>query len=271
MEVNGRLRPATNTPTNTHTLDMKPQNLLTTAAIAAAIAGSATAAERRFAYSYETTTSPVGVWEYEQWATWKHYDNKDRFDFRHEFEVGLTERLQMGIYLADWRYEDIDGAGGEADYKSSGVEFIYQLTDPNKSAFGSALYGEVLVGDEKIELEGKFLLQKNFGPLVAVYNLVIEAEWEGDSLDNLTEDVGVWENTFGLSYQINPNFLIGVEALHEIEFEGWSDAGDHVISIGPNVSFRKGRVFATVAGLLQVTDVEGEPDGQIRMLAGIHF
>ena len=52
---------------------------------------TASAAERRFTYSYETTTSPKGEWEYEQWMTWKHYDNKDRFDFRHEFEYGITD------------------------------------------------------------------------------------------------------------------------------------------------------------------------------------
>ncbi len=238
---------------------------------AALLVGSAGAAERRFVYSYETTTAPVGMWEYEQWVTWKSYDDRDRFDFRHEFEYGLTERLQIGLYLADWRYEDFDNGDSEADYKSTGVEFIYQLTDPNKSAFGSALYGEMLVGDEKFALEGKFLLQKNIGPLVAIYNLVLEAEWEGDDLGSLDEDKAVWENTFGLSYQVNPNFLVGVEALHEIEFAEWSDAGEHVFYAGPNVSFRKGNVFATVAGLFQVTDVDGEPDSQVRLLAGIHF
>lgn len=229
------------------------------------------ATERRFSYSYETTTAPVGTWEYEQWMTWKHYDNKDRFDFRHELEYGITDRLQLGIYLADWRYEDKDGGDSKADYKSSGIELIYQLTDPNKSAFGSAIYGEVLVGDEKIELEGKLLLQKNIGPFVLVYNAVLEAEWEGDSLDNLDESKAVLENTFGASYQINPSFFVGVEAVHEIEFAEWSEAGDHVLYAGPNISFRKGNFFTTVAGLFQVTDVDGEPESQLRVLAGINF
>lgn len=230
-----------------------------------------TAGERRFTYSYETTTAPKGSWEYEQWMTWKSYDNKDRFDFRHEFEYGLTDTLQLGIYLADWRYEDVDGEGSEADYKASGVELIYQLTDPNKSPFGTALYGEVLVGDQKVELEAKFLLQKNFGPLIAVYNAVLEAEWEGESLSNLDEEKAVWENTVGLSYQVNPNFFVGVEGLHEVEFADWGSAGDHVFYAGPNVSFRKGNVFATIAGLFQVTDVDGEPDTQLRVIAGITF
>lgn len=231
----------------------------------------ASATERRFSYSYETTTAPAGSWEYEQWMTWKHYDNKDRFDFRHEIEYGITDKLQLGIYLADWRYESVDDGESEADYKSSAIELIYQLTDPNKSAFGSALYGEFAVGDQEIALEAKFLLQKNIGPLVLVYNAVLEAEWEGESPDSLDESVGVWENTLGASYQITPSFFVGVEAVHEIEFAEWSDAGDHVISVGPNVSFRKGNFFTTVAGLFQVTDVEGEPESQLRVLAGINF
>ena len=241
------------------------------AILALGFSTAASAGERRFTYSYETTTSPKGTWEYEQWMTWKSYDNKDRFDFRHEIEYGITDTLQLGIYLADWRYEDVDGEGSEADYKASGIELIYQLTDPNKSPFGTALYGEVLVGDEKVELEAKFLLQKNFGPLIAVYNLVLEAEWEGESLDNLDEEHGVWENTFGLSYQVNPNFFVGMEALHEVEFAEFSHAGDHLFYAGPNISFRKGNVFATIAALFQVTDGSGEPDSQLRVIAGIHF
>ena len=239
--------------------------------LALSFSASINANERRFSYSYETTGMPAGVWEYEQWMTWKSYDNKDRFDFRHEFEYGITDALTIGVYLADWRYEDVEGEGGEADYKASGVELIYQLTDPNKSPFGSAVYGEVLVGDEKVELEAKLLLQKNFGPLIAVYNAVLEAEWEGESLGDLDESVGVWENTFGLSYQINPSLFVGVEALHEIEFAEWSEAGDHVVYVGPNISVRKGNFFATFAGLFQATGVEGEPDTQVRMIAGFTF
>ena len=104
-----------------------------------------------------------------------------------------------------------------------------------------------------------------------MYNLVGEAEWEGDSLDNLNEEKGVWQNTFGASYQVNPSFLVGAEATHELELADWSDAGEHVVYAGPNVSFRKGKVFVTAAGLFQLTDVDGEPESQLRVLAGIHF
>jgi hypothetical protein len=232
---------------------------------------TASATDRRFSYSYESTGMPKGAWEYEQWLTWKHYDNKDRLDFRHEIEYGITDTLTLDNYLADWRYENFDEGDDETDYKRSGFALRQMMTDPNKSWLGSALYGEVLVGDEELVLEGKLLLQKNFGPLIAVYNLIIEAEWEGEDLGDLDESVGVWENTFGLSYQINPNLFVGVEALHEVEFEEWKDAGDHVFYVGPNISFRTGNFFATFAGLFQATDVDGEPDAQVRMIAGFTF
>ena len=118
--------------------------------VVAGLAGrDAMADERRFVFNYETTTLPAGVWEYEQWVTWKHFSAKERFDFRHEIETGITDRFQVGLYVADWRYEDVEGEGSSTDYQGTAVEAIYQLTDPNKSVLGSALYGEVLVGTRR--------------------------------------------------------------------------------------------------------------------------
>jgi hypothetical protein len=265
-----RLRIELRTPDNPHSIMMKRTVAAALLALGLSIVSS-DAHDRRFVYSYETIGMPKGLWEYEQWMTWKSFANKDRFDFRHEFEYGISDTLTIDIYLADWRYESFDNGEDEADYRRSGFALRQQLTDPNKSFLGSALYGEVLVGDEMVVLEGKILLQKNFGPLIAVYNGVIEAEWEGGSLSNLDEQVGVWENIVGLSYQVNPNFFLGVEALHEVEFADWSDAGDHVVSVGPNVSFRKGNFFATAACLFETTGVEGEAETQLRLIAGFSF
>ncbi len=226
------------------------------------------AVDRRFTYSYETTLIPQGTWEFEQWATWKHYSNRDRFEFRHELEYGLAENLQLGLYLSDWRLTNPDQGETEVEWRTAGVELIYQMSDPNTDPIGSALYGEVLLGPEKFALEGKLLLQKNIGPFALIYNFVLEAEWEGKDYE---ETVGVIENTAGISYQVAPSFLVGVEALHELEIAEWEDAGDNVIYVGPNLSFRKGSFFTTITGLFQVTGVDGEPEQQVRMLAGFHF
>ena len=79
------------------------------------------------------------------------------------------------------------------------------------------------------------------------------------------------ENIAGISYQISPSFSVGAEVLHEIEFENWSEAGDHMIYAGPNIAFRAKSVSTVLAGLWQATDVAGEPDFQLRVIGAIDF
>lgn len=237
---------------------------MATALAAVSLGSAAEAGERRFSYSYEAKTYTPGSLELETWTTWKTRDNLDRLDFRHEIEWGVSERLQLGFYLVDWRWEDGEGAS----YHDSALEAIYNLTNPNTDWLGSSIYGEVKVGEEFLELESKLILQKNFGRLAVVYNATLEAEWEGDGL---AEEKGALAQTFGISYMFNPRFSTGFEALHEIEFEDWSDAGPSALYVGPNASVRFGESFLTLAGLWQVTDQGSEPDFQLRSIFGFHF
>ncbi len=127
-----------------------------------AVCGSARADDRRFTYVYEATIMAPGEVEYEQWVTWKTAKDSDgsfdRFEFRHELEFGLTDTLQLGIYLSVWRYQD--GRSVERDgatWRDAAVELIHQLSDPVEDVIGSALYGELKFGDELFELEAKII------------------------------------------------------------------------------------------------------------------
>lgn len=241
--------------------------ILSLSLVSATIAG-----DRRFAYLYDTETLAAGTWEYEQWATWKHYSTKNRYDFRHEIEYGITDRLQVGLYVADWRYEKIERAKDKVDYRDTAVEMIYQLSDPDEYFLGSALYSEVAVGDQKVAVEGKFLLQKNIGPVSLVYNLILEAEWEGEDLENLDEKTGVWGNSLGISTAIGETGLsVGLEALHEQEFAEWKGTDRHLFYAGPNLAYRQSRFFGVIAGLTQLSQEEGEADHQIRIIVGFDF
>ena len=247
-------------------------------AIILAFTNISKAGERRFTYVYEATTSPKGEVEIENWITWKTARESggrgNEFDFRHEIEYGVTDRLQLGIYVADWKVVD-SVAGGEdgarAIYQNTAVEVIYNLTNPVTDLIGSALYGEVKMGDQVFELEGKVILQKNFGPVVVAYNAVLEAEWEGEEFGAFNEQKGAFKETLGISYQFSPHFLLGGEFLHEVEFDEWSEAGDPIFYAGPNASFRYDRFFVTTTALIQATAVTGEPDFQLRTIFGFHF
>ncbi len=249
------------------------KRLLSLVLIAALPALSAFGGARRFTYIYETTTAAPGTFEFENWVTWRTDRDDDsefdRLDFRHELEFGITDRLQAAIYFADWTYRD--GRSVENDgsvYAGSAVEMIYNLTNPQTSMLGSALYGEVAIGEDLVKLESKILLDKQFGPLVVAYNATVEAEWEGEDLD---EKTGEFQQTLGASYEIKPQLLVGGELLHEIEFPEWREGEDSVVYAGPNMSVRFGNWWATTTALAQLTDVDGEPNFQLRTIVGYAF
>ena len=241
--------------------------------LAGLLSPAAQASDRPFTYVYDVTTQPVDAIEYEQWVTWKtdkDTDNGyDRIEFSHELEFGLTDRLQLGLYVANWRYQDGGSISDDgAEFRSVAAEFIYNLSNPTTDLVGSALLAEIKFGGEVFELEGGILLQKNIDRWVIAYNAVIEAEWE---TAHYNEDKGVFEQTAGISYQFSPKWSLGAELLHEIEFDDWDTTGEDVVYLGPNFSYRSENWWVTVTPLLQITDESGEANYQVRMIFGFDF
>jgi hypothetical protein len=235
------------------------------------LANSADAGSRRFAYSYETTTMAAGAMELESWVTWKTNKESDpdfeRFDIRHEFEYGVTDRFQLALYFADWRYEESTGESGKTEFRDIALEAIYNLTDPNTTPFGSAIYGEIKGSDDFIELEAKLLLQKNCGSWMYVYNVGGEIAWE----DEYKSDEAELFQSAGVSYQINPSWSVGAEILHEIAVPDVESIEDSGVFAGPNVSWRNNRFSAVVSGLWQATNLADEPDFQLRTIFAVDF
>lgn len=99
----------------------------------------------------------------ENFATWKtRRDGSGRandFDFRHEIEYGVTDRMQAAIYVADWKVSE-----ERPIYKATAFELIYNMTNPITDLLGSALYGEVKLGDQQFKLEENFSFRKILVP-----------------------------------------------------------------------------------------------------------
>lgn len=230
------------------------------------------ASNRRFTYLYEAKTQPKGRLEFEQGVTEKagnpHGSSSRQYDFRHELEYGISDHLQVGLYVADWRYREGGGVDGGAEYLDTGLEWICQLSDPTADPLGVALYQETKVGDELLALEAKLILQKNVGPLSIAYNVALEAEWEGP---DYKEKNGEFQQALGASWEFAPSFSAGAEVLHELVFEEWKDSQDSVLYAGPNASYHSQRWWITVTPMLQVTGVKTEPDFQARLLLGVEI
>jgi hypothetical protein len=218
---------------------------------------------RHFTFLYEAPTSPPGSVELENTITWGHSSNLDDVVFREELEVGITERLQLGIYPLDWSHRSDDGF----QYNGGAVELIYNLSNPVIGPAGISLYQEIVAGRRHFESESKLIAQKNFGRWILDYNATLEAEWEGQGLE---ERNGELQQALGASYEISPRLSIGLEFLHEFVFPGWSDRVTKVF-VGPNISYRRHEWFVTVTALAQATDTTDEADFQLRTIFGTGF
>jgi hypothetical protein len=224
---------------------------------------------RHFDFLYEAPTSAPGSVEMENWITWKRGSDPrfDQVDFRHEFEFGVTDRLQLSVYVADWNYHSPEQSG--FTLSDAAVEAIYNLSNPVIDPVGLSIYQEVRAGDRLVEWESKLIAQKNYGRWIFAYNATLEAVWEGDDLD---EREGEFTQALGASYEISPRLSVGVELLHEFVFPDWKD--DETIRnvfVGPNVSYRRGNWFVTTSVLAQATDTSGEADFQWRTIFGVGF
>jgi len=224
------------------------------------------AGARHFTFIYEAPTSPPGSFEIENYATTRFANGFTEAVFRHELEIGITGHFQASIYLANWDYTRThENRGGH--YDSSSLELIYNLTNPVADPIGISLYQEISAGRRAFESETKLIAQKNFGPLILAYNLTLEAEWEDKGL---REHDGEILQAFGASYEINPRVSVGAEMLHEVILPGWrSSEAENNFFLGPNISYRGDRWFATVTALAQTTRTEGEADYQVRLIFGV--
>jgi len=223
------------------------------------------AGARHFTFVYEAPTSPPDSVEIENWTTTRFHDGFTDAQFRHEIEIGITEYFQASVYLANWDYTRSSDNRG-AHYQSSSLELIYNLANPVADPIGISLYQEISAGRRLFESETKLIAQKNFGPFVVAYNLTLEAEWEEEGL---RERNGEIQQALGASYELSPRVSIGAEMLHEILLPAWhvSEAENNFF-IGPNVSYRGDRWFATVTALVQTTRTEGESDYRVRLICG---
>lgn len=220
---------------------------------------------RHFTYLYEAPTSPPGSVELENTVTWQHGSSSNDVFVREELEIGITDRLQLGIYPLDWSHQSDHGL----EYNGGAVEAIYNLSNPVIDPIGISLYQEISVARRHFESESKVIAQKDFGRWILDYNATLEALWEEQGLK---QQSGELQQALGASYEISPRLSVGVEFLHEFIFPDWRD-DDKIrnVFVGPNVSYRRGQWFATVTALAQATDTNGEPDFQLRTIFGIGF
>jgi hypothetical protein len=227
--------------------------LLTVLPAALAVPLSARANDRHFSYTYEAAVLAPGEKELEVWTTYRNgRDTRyTRFDERLEFEIGLVPGLQTSFYVNLTAVGQDDGTGHLATSTEVSVsnEWKWRLLDSAADGIGFALYGEITGAVDELELEGKLIIDKRFGPLLLAANFVAEHEWEygiGETEKELKLD-----GFLAAGWFFTPRFMVGIEARNaNIIADGtWEHSA---FFLGPVVSYTGDTWWMTLTVLPQL-------------------
>lgn len=259
---------------------------------AVCVAGTASADNRIFTYTYEPETEPRGDWEYEQSVTLRTgrsaavgQSDYQLWQFREEIEHGVTDRYTVALYL-NHEYESFnDPATGATTsqhaWRGVSVENRYLVLDPVDHAVGLTLYLEPAYDGNNAELEQKIILGQRHGDWKWAVNLTHATEWTG----NFRNREGELELSAGLARQLTSRWSLGVEIRDHNELPEYDQWENTAIFAGPVVSYRRLGWWAALSVMPQIygTNFAGNPGGShqlelqgherlnVRLLFGFSF
>jgi hypothetical protein len=128
-----------------------------------------------------------------------------RYQLQTELELGLSDRLELGLYFAFRQ-------GATADTPALRFEGMkqrlrYRFAEEGDLPIDIGVYLEVAEFYNEVELEQKLLLSRRFGYLTAVANLWVEQEYYFQD----KEWKLIYNPTAGAVYEFSPSFMLGLE------------------------------------------------------------
>ena len=135
--------------------------------------------------------------------------------FQTEFEYGITNRLELGLYLTFAPTTPSDLTNGATLPEGNGVKQRLRLRLAEEGAWplDVALYGELVENDREIEIEAKIILQRRLGRARVAVNLWAEREYYFANRRDW-----VLNPTAGVTYEVTPTFQPGIEYWMRAEF-----------------------------------------------------
>jgi hypothetical protein len=266
---------------------MRPQISLLAATLLAA--GAARANPRPLPFTYQSETLPQGSVELEQFVDFlplraQSLAGDDVWvlasQFTTEFEVGLTDRLELGLYVT--YVPSLSDSYFMAPRPPSGngakQRLRWRLADPEAWPVDVALYGEIAENEREIELEAKLILQRRVGRLRLITNLWAEHEFYFDGRREW-----VLNPTLGATVELTPRYHVGLEGWMRSEYPVGASGprpyglGPHVHA-GPAFLAEFGRLWWTTGAYLRVSDLDrpvavGDAFGRfwVRTIIGVGF
>lgn len=254
--------------------------------------GGVSATERYFTYTYEPEVLPQGAAEFEQWITLRTQrnnpvgqDNYNKWEFREEFEYGVTDNYSVSLYLntkaESFRDPATDESHSEFKFDGVSLENRYMLLNPTEHPVGLTLYLEPRFSGDEAELEQKIIIGQRHGNWKWALNLGHATEWDlnGHAVE------GEVELNLGITRRLNKRWSVGLELRDHNELPEYNYWENTAVFVGPVVTYTAANWWATLSVLPQVyganfqgntdnnrwLDLEGHEHLNARLIIGIGF
>jgi len=266
------------------------RSLVLAVAAVAATAAAARANPRALPFTYTTDTLGAGQVEIEQFvdlvalrAVSPATSSRQWYlpsAFQTEIEIGITDRLELGLYLT-FVPEVGEQLASKALFPGTGnglkQRLRYILAEPGAWPIDVGIYGELVENEREIELEAKLLLQKRFDRLRIAANLSGEYELYFSEQREL-----VLNPSLGATYEVTPSFHVGLDGWLRGEYPQHPAPSARTFGLGPQaylgpaVMMNFGKLWWSVGAYLRVTDRShdlqpGEPYGPIYVRSMIGY
>lgn len=152
--------------------------------------------------------------------------------FQTEFEHGITNSLELGLYLTIGPAapaNDFTNAPNPLEGNGIKQRLRYKLADTGAWPIDVALYGELSENQREIEVEAKVILQRRFGLMRIIANLTGEREFYFDGHHDI-----VLAPTGGLTFEVTPNVQPGIEWWMRAEFPEENPPSPRPFALGPH-------------------------------------
>jgi hypothetical protein len=231
-------------------------------------ATDARANPRPLPFTYQSETLPQGAVEVEQFVDFVPQRAQLissatgepvwflATQFQTEFEIGLTDRLELGLYVmyVPRPGEDYTRVATMPFGNGAKQRLRYRFADPGAWPVDVAVYGEVAENEREIELEAKLILQRRFGPVRVITNLWAEHEFYFNGRREW-----VLNPTLGATAELSPRYHVGLESWmrseHPVDAVGPRPyaLGPHVY-LGPTFLGAWGRLWWSTGAYARVSD-----------------
>src|SRR6476646_4463943 len=171
------------------------------------------AQDRYFGHTYTTTILPKDNFDIELWHTSRFGHEGEYFhamDQRVEYEVGLGRNVQTAFYFNRYQKSVSDSTGAIQQSGEIGFSNEWKWRVNPSSKTGIALYGELGVKGDELELETKLIIDRSFGKNQIAFNAVYELEAEAERESGKNEfDLDETPVEFDLAYMRNFSSAFG--------------------------------------------------------------